>query len=380
MEPTAEPTFLGANLRVARNFNGMTLTELAALASVSHATIHHLEAGARKPGAGLDAALAEALGFEAGFFYRPLPDEFREEECQFRGRAMPASLRTRVLAHGTLFGAFVADLDRRVKLPPVAVPEMRVTDKESIERAAEELRRRLGIGLDTPATNMCRVLEGWGVVVTRFEGSTEKSDAMRVDAFSRHGKRPVVVLNTDKGSSSRARWDEGHELGHLVMHPGLEAGNPEQEAQADQFASAFLLPRVGFLREFPAQQRLSWEMVWGLKRRWKTSAAAIIRRAYDFGRIDALEYRRAWKHYMYRGWHRGELFEPAEELPEIVPQALEFLEKKKGVSTLDLAQSLGWRAHTFERVVGVAARSLPPAPKDSGKLLSIDRARRRSVA
>jgi len=90
MEPTAEPTFLGANLRVARNFNGMTLTELAKLVSVSHAMVHHLEAGARKPGPDLDAALAQALGFETDFFYLPLPEEFHEEQCQFRGRPAPS--------------------------------------------------------------------------------------------------------------------------------------------------------------------------------------------------------------------------------------------------------------------------------------------------
>jgi Zn-dependent peptidase ImmA (M78 family)/DNA-binding XRE family transcriptional regulator len=379
MEPTAEPTFLGANLRVARNFNGMTLTELAKLVSVSHAMIHHLEAGARKPGSGLDAAIAQALGFEIDFFYLPLPEEFHEEQCQFRGRSMPASLKTRVLAHGTLFGCFVSFLGKRVKLPPVALPEERVSDKESIERAAEDCRRRLGIGLDRPALSICRVLENLGAVVTRFEGSTEKSDALRVDAFSRAGVRPVVVLNTDKGSTSRGRWDMSHEFGHLIMHSGLPAGDPLLETQADQFASAFLLPRVGFLREFHPQKRLNWDTVWGLKRRWKASGASIVRRAYDFGRIDAIEYRRAWKHYMYKGWHKGEPYEPDEEVPEVVPQALEFLRSRKGMSTLDMAKTLGWRAETFERVVGVPAVPLQPVPSQGGNLLPLERARKRTA-
>ncbi|HYO53459.1 XRE family transcriptional regulator [Archangium sp.] len=377
MEPTAEPTFLGVNLRVARNFNGMTLTELARLVSVSHAMIHHLEAGARKPGPDLDAALAQALGFETDFFYLPLPEEFHEEQCQFRGRPMPASLKTRVLAHGTLFGSFVRFLEKRVKLPPVAIPEESAGDKETIERAAENCRRRLGIGLDRPALSICRVLENWGAVVTRFEGSTEKSDALRVDAFSRAGGRPVVVLNTDKGSTSRSRWDMSHELGHLVMHPGIPPGDPLLETQADQFASAFLLPRVGFLREFHPQKRLNWDTVWGLKHRWKASGASIVRRAYDFGLIDAIEYRRAWKHYMYKGWHKGEPYEPDDEAPELVPQALEFLRSRKGISTLDMAKTLGWRAETFERIVGVPAVPLAPVPSQGGNLVSLERVRKR---
>jgi Zn-dependent peptidase ImmA (M78 family)/transcriptional regulator with XRE-family HTH domain len=379
MGPTADLTFLGANLRVARNFNGMTLTELAKLVSASHAMIHHLEAGARNPGPSLEAALAQALGFEIDFFYMPLPEEFHEEQCQFRGRSMAVALKTRVLAHGTLFSSFVHFLERRVRLPPVAIPAEEVGDRESIERAAESCRLKLSMGLDRPALSLCRVLENWGAVVTRFEGSTERSDALRVDAFSRAGVRPVVVLNTDRGSTSRSRWDMAHELGHLVMHQGLPPGDRLLETQADQFASAFLLPRTGFLPEFPPQQRLSWDTVWALKRRWKASGASIIRRAYDFGRLDAIAYRRAWKHYMYKGWHKGEPDEPEDELPELVPLALEFLRSRKGLSTLDMARALGWRVETFKRIVGVPAVPLAPEPSQGGVLVPLERMRKRTA-
>jgi Zn-dependent peptidase ImmA (M78 family) len=195
----------------------------------------------------------------------------------------------------------------------------------------------------------------------------------------------VVVLNTDKGSRSRTRYDMAHELGHLVMHGGLPAGVPEHEDDANSFASSFLLPRIGFLREFPQQSRLDWEAVFRLKVRWKASAAAIVRRAFDLGRINALDYRRAWKHYMYKHWHQGEPKEEEipEEPPELVLNALKVLERSRKMTPADVTVVLGWSADTFEQVVGVEAAPLLPVPEGSpsmpDNLVPLDRYRRNST-
>ncbi|MFL5348518.1 MAG: ImmA/IrrE family metallo-endopeptidase [Hyalangium sp.] len=371
---TDEPTFVGNKLRLARNFNDLTQVDLAQRASVTHSTIHHLEAEIRQPSKELVAALSHILGFAPSFFFKPVKEEFREDECQFRGKGMSATLKTRVLAYGTLFGMFVRFADRWARLPRIYLPDM--ADKpqqgrEGIERAAEDLRRSRGLGLDRPITSMCRVLENMGAVVTRFAASTESSSAMTVDAFSRVGSRPVVVLNTDKDSTSRTRWDMAHELGHLLLHRGLRPDNPTLEEEADFFASSLLLPRVGFLREFPQQARLSWDTVFAMKRRWKASAASIVRRAFELGRIDAAEYRRAWKHYSYRGWRLGEPDEPADEPPEIVPLALDVIEQSTGATPLDVARALGWSAETFERVLGVSPKPLSPQPEQEAKVIPL---------
>jgi Zn-dependent peptidase ImmA (M78 family) len=188
-----------------------------------------------------------------------------------------------------------------------------------------------------------------------------------------------VVLNTDKGSRSRTRYDMAHELGHLVMHGGIPPGLPENEDDANTFASAFILPRTGFLREFPLQARLDWEAVFRMKLRWKASAAAIVRRAFDLGRIDALEYRRAWKHYMYKRWHQGEPNEEEipEEPPELVLNALTVLERSRKMTPGDVARALGWSAETFEQVAGVEVVSLVPQPEGSGaNIIPMERYRR----
>jgi Zn-dependent peptidase ImmA (M78 family)/transcriptional regulator with XRE-family HTH domain len=355
--------FHAGKLRLARTFQGLTQQELGDRVSVSHVLIHHLETGERRPTETVLPALCEALGFEPAFFEQPIGDEFRDEDCHFRKRkTTPVSVKTRVLAHGTLFNSLVQYIDGAVSLPDRDIPHVKdATTAEDIERAAEKCRMAWGLGLDAPITHMARVLENAGVVVTRFEGDTQK-----VDAFSRAGARCVVVLNADKGSASRTRWDMAHELGHLVLHLGVPAGDSRQEDEAHRFAGAFLLPRAGFLREFKPMVRLSWDVVWAIKRRWKVSGAAIVRRAYDLGRINAITYRSAYKHIQYRGWAKNEPFEPDMEDPELVRNALTFLQNEEGVTPDQLAAALGWRLDTLQRVAGPVLPPPPPPRADRG--------------
>jgi Zn-dependent peptidase ImmA (M78 family)/transcriptional regulator with XRE-family HTH domain len=368
--------FWGARLRVARTFAGLTLAELGEQVCISHSAVHHFEAGVRMPSEDVVAALAEATGFASEFFRAPLKDEFREDECFFRSGKMTVSLRTRVLSHGTLFGEAVRFVAARCRLPTPVLPSPRASSTEEIEETADAVRRTWGLGLDRPIANVCRLVEHHGVVVTRFRAASVRVDSLKVDAFSRSGPQPVIVLNTEKDSTSRNRWDLAHELGHLALHAGLQPGQPALEDAANQFAAALLMPRVGFLREFQSQSRLNWDVVFAFKRRWKVSAAAIVRRAFSLGRLDALEYRRAWKHYMYRSWHKGEPNEPDDEPPELMQQALGVIEKTHAMMPGHIAAALGWKPSTFEQVVGVPA-SIKDPDVAGGNVVPIGIARRR---
>lgn len=350
--------FVGPKLRLARSFNSISQADLAGRLSVTGAFISQVESGVKQPSELMLQAFCDALGFDQGFFFEPLTDEFRDEECHFRKRATtPAGVRNRMLAHGTLFGRVVSFLDEELELPAPSVPEVRTSTPEEIELAAERCRMVWDLGRDVPIVNMMRVLENAGVVVTKFYADTEK-----VDAFSRHGSRPVVVLTTDKDSASRWVFDMAHEGGHLVMHTGMETGTPEREAEADRFASAFLLPRAGFVREFPRSARLDWTALFAMKRRWRVSVAAIVRRAFDLRMIDAEQYQRAYKYIYARGWHRGEPEEFERDLPELVVESFAALEEATGYTPPVVAQKLHMRPATFEQVTGIEVQT-PASPE-----------------
>jgi Zn-dependent peptidase ImmA (M78 family)/transcriptional regulator with XRE-family HTH domain len=372
---TATKAFYPARLRLARAYRGLTQTELGEAVNVTHQFVAYLEGGHREMVPTLASALGDTLGFAPGFFFRPLAEEIRDDECYFRRRqSTPVGVRSQVLAHATLFSELVSYLEQQVHLPMQSLPTLRVKTREDVERAAERSRMEWGLGLDLPIKSATRVLENAGVPVTRFEGLSQK-----VDAFSRFGKRSVVVLN-DK-TPSRSRWDIAHEWGHLLMHAGTLADAALAEDQANHFAGAFLLPRAGFMREFPrTKYNLAWDALFRLKKRWRTSVSAMVRRAFELHLIDATQYRRAYKYMSAQGWLKHEPAEFDCEEPELVRLAIGVVEKSFGTRPQMIAADLDWKATTFSAVGGVesAVEQLDAEPSPApGKVVSLARMRAR---
>jgi hypothetical protein len=128
----------------------------------------------------------------------------------------------------------------------------------------------------------------------------------------------------------------------------------ETEAAADRFASALLLPRRAFAREF-GTKKFAWEHVFHLKRRWRVSAAAIIRRAYDLGLLNAVGYRQAYKYMSFKGWRtKGEPFEPAFQPPELLATAMGTLGVNIDFSLASLCADLHFLPNTFKDVTGIS--------------------------
>ena len=357
--------FTGPRLRLARHLRGLTQTELAGVVGVSHQFVGYLETGAKEPNGVLAHAFGAALGFDVDFFYLPAPEESRDEECYFRRRhSTPVAVRNQVLAHTTLFGELLAYLQLKLQLPESSLPTIRVTNREQIEHAAERCLTLWTLGRDVPIKNIARVLENAGVAITRFEGLSDK-----VDAFSRVGQPSVIILN-DK-TPSRSRWDLAHECGHLVMHGGMSAETVEAEQEAHSFAGAFLMPRAGFVREFPRARKIDWDVLFRLKRRWRVSLAALVRRAYDLDLIDALRYRQAYKYMSVHGWLKDEPEEVEPEPPELIDVAFRELRRTFGITPAEVAKSLYWNRATFVTITGVELPAVTPTAETNDNVVDI---------
>lgn len=351
----ARSQFSGEQLRLARNLHGLTLVDLGARVAANPGFLSRIENGKQEPGASLLTAIAEELGFSEQFFFTNVADPFSLEECHFRHlQRTPKRLKEVVLAEGTLVGELVGRLAEDLELPQFNVPEITAGSDDEIEEAARRCRVHWGLGENSRISNMVRLAENAGIVVVRLPENSRD-----VDAFSRFGHVSVIVLNDDKKSATRSRFDVGHELGHLVMHRGKETGDPLTEGQANRFASALLLPRDEFTRTFRQMPGLSWAHLFEMKRQMKVSVAAIVRRGHDLGLLSAAEYRRAYKYLHFKGWHLGEPQEPPLERPELLELALDAYGEGAAVSLRDLAAALHWKGAVMERITG---RPLPPLP------------------
>ena len=205
-----------------------------------------------------------------------------------------------------------------------------------------------------PITHIGRVLENAGIPIVKTLASTAK-----IDAFSRRGRTPIVIVNTFKESPSHWIFDMAHELGHFVCHADKQTGSLDTEREADAFASAFLLPARAFSREFKSET-FSWDHMFHLKARWKVSLAAMIVRAYGLGLLYAFMYRRALKYLSARKWRKREPEEPTAQEPELLEESLKSLYLELGEHPLQVCKRLHFRPSTFSELTGIEV----PKPRE----------------
>lgn len=342
--------FKGERLRLARVALGLTLDQLGTRVGATRQYLNQLEQGIKPPTDEMCAALAAALGVAERFLSLPAEAGIRSEQCHFRKqRTTPVSVVSQVLARGTLLNGFVSRLDRELDLPPVTFPDIPVETMHDVEDAAEAAREHWGLGTG-PIKNMMRVVENAGAVVSFFGGVSERVDALSIDCA-----RPMIIRSEAKPAACRLRFDLGHEAGHLIMHRGLQTGDKLTEDQANRFASAFLLPRSSFVHEFPRGRFLDWAAIYELKLRWKVSAAAIVRRAYDLRMISADQYRTGYIHLSKTGQKKAERYDDViePEEPELLPKAVEALETAYPGATERLIGETGLDAEMFLHVSGL---------------------------
>jgi len=217
----------------------MSKKGVAELIGVAPNTVHRYESGASVPQDDVIEALADALNFPKIFFYGEDLDTPRLDNASFRGLASKSGrVMKAALASGGLAYKFDDWVGQRYDRMTLDLPEY----KEGItpKMAAKLLRQEWRLG-DKPIENMVHLLEAKGIRVFSLAENTKD-----VDAFSVwRDDVPYVFLNSFK-SSERSRFDAAHELAHLCLHKhggsAAEHKNSPIEAEANEFAGAFLMP------------------------------------------------------------------------------------------------------------------------------------------
>ncbi len=298
-----------------------------------------------------------ALGFVPTFFARDGARKDGEQLTASFGRAFFRSLRStrqierdRADTQALFVSEIVAAITKRVRLPSVNIPSSlhlpENATAEMIEHAADELRNFWKVPAG-PIANVVRLLEANGVIVTRcFLGCDD------VSAFSRwFEERPIVVLSAAKDDLPRLRFDASHELGHLTLHSVPEPGNGMLEAQAQAFASAFLMPQDQIRAQLP--RSLDIERYGQLKHTWGVSIQALLYRAHSLHRMSDATYRRAMMTFSRNDWRRQEPF-PLIGYEEItlLPRALDLVQQTKAYSMADLATETRLPLDFVSEIVG----------------------------
>jgi len=287
-----------SRLVLARKRRRMTLSRLSQVSGISVRSLTAFENGHKEPSAETLDLLASALDLPVSFFSAPDVEEIQVDALSFRALSKMSALdRDAARSAGRLAIEINRWMEERFSLPGSDVPTL---PHLSPEDAAERVRALWGLG-EAPIPNMVHLLESHGVRVFSLA-----ADCAAVDAFSLRWKEktPFVFLNLEK-SGERGRFDAAHELGHLVLHAAHRVPHgPEAEQEAQQFASAFLMPRAGIYAQMlhgaDARRILS------AKKKWKVAAVALAYRLKDLDLVTDWGYRTAIKQLSQMGYRRGE--------------------------------------------------------------------------
>lgn len=284
-------------LAAARKRRGWTLTKLATETGLSRVSLSAYENQHQDPAPQTLTTLAEALGVEEAFLTADDLDEIPVESVSFRALSkMTARTRDRGLSSGRIAILINEWIEQRFALPDPDVPTLTGRDPEL---AAQEVRARWGLG-EQPIGNLVHLLEAHGIRVFSLTDDTKDLDAY---CMSWHGQ-PFILLSREK-SGERRRFNAAHELGHLVLHGEDRVPNgPDAEAEANQFAAAFLMPRAGVLAQ--GLNNASVHQVLEAKKRWSVAAMAMAHRVNELGLMTKWAYRTVCVDLSRLGYRRGE--------------------------------------------------------------------------
>jgi Zn-dependent peptidase ImmA (M78 family)/DNA-binding XRE family transcriptional regulator len=337
-------------LAAARKRRGWTLTKLAQESGLSRASLSTYENQHQDPTPQTLIALAAVLGVAEDFLAGDDLEEIPVEAVSFRALSkMTARTRDRGLNSGRIAILINDWLEARFDLPTPDVPTL---TGRNPELAAQEVRARWGLG-EQPIGNMVHLLEAHGVRVFSLTDDTKDLDAY---CLNWHG-RPFVFLSREK-SGERHRFNAAHELGHLVLHGEDRTPNgPEAEAEANQFAAAFLMPKAGVLAQ--GLHNAHVQRILHAKKRWNVAAMAMAHRANELGLMTEWAYRTVCVDLSKMGYRRGEPGGIAHESSQLLTKAMQQL-RANGLGPQSIAADLGlYAAEVQAYMLGLTPTAIP---------------------
>lgn len=287
--------FNGEMLTLAREARRISQQELSRLdGRVPQATISKIENGRIQPEKVIAERFASTLRYGLSFFYhsgfrRMPPVSFHRKRQKLGARDLEAIHAQSEIYRINLLRLLEA-IELETKLPPApAIDPDQYNGNIGI--IAETIRQRWGVPRG-PVADLTRLIEDSGIIIVAFDFGTPL-----IDGFSQHagdGLPPIIFINKSQ-PTDRYRFSLAHELAHVVMH---HTPNPEQEIQANLFASEFLMPRRDIE---PHLYNLSVRKFMDLKLHWGASMQALIYKAWETGKISD----RMYKYYNIELARRG---------------------------------------------------------------------------
>lgn len=302
--------FNGERLKQARIYRGLTVAELAEQVGCQRQTLSMYEIAKSQPAdKTVVERIAHALNFPIRYFYE-------KQTLHATGTVYFRSLlttnkkyRSEQIVKMSFLSQVYSFLQDYIEFPEFEA--ITLPDDCTPEIAASILREDWHLG-QGPIENLISVVEQQGILVTSFNTSTDDVDAFSQLVDIAENSTFLIAYSSNKTSAARIHFDIAHELGHICLHEWSDdiEDIPKdefkiRERQANDFAAAFLLPEETFKRDALAgPQTIAYYKQ--LKKKWKVSIAAMIRRAEKLGVMTMEEYQTLIRIMQRRGQRKEE--------------------------------------------------------------------------
>lgn len=282
--------FNGERLKTARIYRGLTVAELAEKLELQRQTVSMYENNKIKnPDFNTITSMSKVLGFPKKFFYEQNDISIKNGSTYFRALLTSSKkYRNEQIQRIDFLAVLYRYLSEYVEFPEMNLPTFQ---EVTPEEAAIRLREIWNLG-DKPIDNLVYLVEQNGLIVTSFDSGTDSIDAFSQMVTIDDTEKYLIGYSNNKNTAARIHFDIAHELGHILMHEWSEDIETlskdefkEKEKEANEFASAFLLPKEAFLSDVGEfADNITYYIE--LKKKWKVSISAMIRRSLTLDLID----------------------------------------------------------------------------------------------
>lgn len=298
--------FNGCRLEMARVYRGIGAKELAENIGVNRQTISMYENNKlTNPEIATLQKISSELHFPVKFFLENCPIDIKDSPTYFRSLLTTGKrYHKEQEAKLQLIKIIYEYLSEYLTFQPTNLP---VIDKDAdIEDIASALRDCWGLGRK-PIDNLVYKAESNGLIVIDFDSSSGDVDAFSHKVYTNNRETFLIGYSRNKCTTARIHFDIAHELGHILLHDwdqsieNIEKEDfKELEQEAHSFASAFLLPKDEFIADIGKYAgNLAYYVE--MKKRWKVSISAMIRRSFNLGLISSDEYQRLMRNMQKQG-------------------------------------------------------------------------------
>lgn len=331
-----ESSFNGARLKAARQYNAMTIGDVAQVLDVSNQSISQFENNKAEPKLENVYLLSNLLGFPKEYFFERDDINVTIGNTYFRSLSSTSKKERKAQVERVkLLSKIYTAIQNYITFPEFDL-EMRAD--ATPEELADYVREKWELGRK-PIYNLIDIMEKHGVVIANAFENNKDIDAYSHVEIINHKAVPIVILGYET-NIFRQQFNAAHELGHILTDGQYEleeltkAEYRDMEKFMNRFAGALLVPEDMLLDDLCGSGRLDIRYYIELKKKYRVSAQALIVRASQIGAITENQYQYLMKQVSQKGYRLSEPLDNAYQLllPRYLKQAMIMIKRDRKIS------------------------------------------------